>query len=234
MWCYALGIVPGRPYVFRNGARLRIARGVEHVPIIEIFLRRDYGPMPEDGVVLDLGASTGVFAAYVLAESPRARVLSFEPMPASYELLRENIRLNGGEQRVIAQQAGVTADGGERDLIVGTFFPSFLADVPTVAGATETVRVPTVTIEEIFHRHGLTSVDVLKLDIEGAEYEVLYGTGAELLSRISAIRMEGHDLDGDRRNVTALLDFLTDAGFRVTRQERDAGDVVSVWLDRRD
>jgi FkbM family methyltransferase len=232
MWCYALGVVPGRPYVFRSGARLRVARGVEHVPIIEIFLRRDYGDVPEDATILDLGASNGVFAVYATAQTARSRVVSFEPMPASFALLRENLRLNDVEGRVVAEQAGVTGQGGERDLIVGAFFPSFVAEAPTVVGATKTVSVAAVTLADIFARHDLTAVDLVKLDIEGAEYEVLYEAPPELLARIAEIRMEAHDLDNGRRNVESLKRFFMDAGFVVTREDRDPGGTVSLWANR--
>lgn len=232
MWCYALGIVPRRPYTFRTGARLRIARGVEHVPIIEIFLRRDYGEVPEDATVLDLGASTGVFAAYATSTTARSRVISYEPMPASFDLLTENVGLNGAAARVTAERAGVSGDGGDRELIVGAFFPSFMADAPTVAGATETITVPSVTLQEIVDRHGLERVDLLKLDIEGAEYEVLYGAAPGVLDRISEIRMEAHDLDDGRRNVASLKRFLGDTGLAVTREERDPGGTVALWLAR--
>ncbi len=232
MWCYALGIVPKRPYVFRNGARLRIARGVEHVPIIEIFLRRDYGEVPEDATILDLGASTGVFAVYAMAQTTRSRVLSYEPMPGSYALLGDNVRLNGVGDRVTAERAGVTGEGGERELIVGTFFPSFIAEAPTVAGATETLTVPCVALADIFARHDLDAVDLLKLDIEGAEYEVLYDADPDVLGRIHEIRMEAHDLDDDGRNVKALKRFFADAGFVVTREDRDPGGTVALWADR--
>ncbi len=232
MWCYALGVVPRRPYEFRNGAQLRIARGVEHVPIIEIFLRRDYGDAPEDATILDLGASTGVFAVYAAAQTTRSRVLSFEPMPGSFALLADNVALNGVGDRVTAEQAGVTGRGGTRELIVGAFFPSFVAEAPTVAGATETVTVPSVTLAEIFTRYDLAAVDLLKLDIEGAEYEVLYDTAPELLGRIAKIRMEAHDLDEGRRNVASLKRFFAEAGFTITREERDPGGTVALWADR--
>jgi len=79
---YALGVVPRRPYAFRNGVRLRIGRGVDHVPIIETFLRRDYGAVRAGATVLDLGSSTGVFAVYAAATAPGARIVAYEPCPA--------------------------------------------------------------------------------------------------------------------------------------------------------
>ena len=60
---------------------LKIGRGVDHVPIIEVVLRRDYGTVPDGATILDIGASTGVFSVYAAVESPHIRLVAFEPMP---------------------------------------------------------------------------------------------------------------------------------------------------------
>jgi len=84
MYHYALGFVPTRAYEFRNGARLKIGRGVDHVPIIEIFLRRDYGTPPDDAVIVDLGANIGVFSIYATATARNARVYAYPPSTSCY------------------------------------------------------------------------------------------------------------------------------------------------------
>jgi FkbM family methyltransferase len=223
---YALGFVPRRPYRFRNGAQLRIGRGVDHVPIIEVFLRRDYGSVAPGATVLDLGASTGVFAVYAAATAPGSRIVAYEPMSAAYALLTENVELN--RAGVECHHAAVAAVTGETELYIsgdGLFFPSLIAPP---SGATA-VPVPTVTLAAIMERNGLDVVDLLKLDVEGAEYEVLYGAPADCLARISEIRMEAHHLDDDRRNAPALGRFLAQAGYRITRQQRDPTGVVMLW-----
>lgn len=226
MAAYALGFVPRRPYRFRSGAQLRIGRGVDHVPIIEVFLRRDYGTIPAGATVLDLGASTGVFAVYAAASAPGTRIVAYEPMPSAYALLVENVERNGAN--VDCRNAAVAATSGETRLYIrgeGLYFPSV---IPPPSGADD-LTVPGVTLADIMDRDGLDAVDLLKLDIEGGEYDVLYGAPPECLARIAEIRMEAHDLDEDRRNTAALKRFLVEAGYRVTRERREPGGVVSLW-----
>src|SRR5262245_3242896 len=91
MFNYALGIVPGAPYSFRNRARLQIGRGVDHVPIIEIFLREEYGAVTHDAVVVDVGANIGAYSVYAAMSARGVKVYAYEPMPAFYRLLQENI-----------------------------------------------------------------------------------------------------------------------------------------------
>ena len=229
---YALGIVPRTPYEFRNGARMRIGRGVDHVPIIEVVLRRDYGTVPDGAVILDVGASTGVFSLYAAASAPRSRLIALEPMPSAYALLRDNVRLNGFEGRVEVHHAAVAAETGEIELFIeadGLFFPSVLAPGATNA---KSVRVPSVTLAEALERHAPDGVDLLKLDIEGAEYDVLYGASPETLSRIGEIRMEAHDLDDGERSVAALRRFLAQVGFTLVHDRQDPGGVATLWATR--
>jgi FkbM family methyltransferase len=225
MAAYGLGLVPRKPYEFRSGILLRIGRAVEHVPIIEVFLRRDYGDIPAGATVLDLGASTGVFAVYA-ASAPESRVVAYEPMPSSYELLVENVERNGAN--VVCRHAAVTGSGGEAQLYVGgggLLFPSLVAP----AADARSLTVPAVTLDEIMGRHDLGTVDLLKLDIEGAEYDVLYTASPDCLARVAEIRMEVHRLDGEDRNAAALERYLIDAGYRITLRRHEPSGVVVLW-----
>jgi FkbM family methyltransferase len=236
MWHYALGLVPEKPYRFRNGARLKIGRGVDHVPVIEIFFREDYGAMPSDAVIVDLGASVGVFSVYAAATSRNSRIYAYEPMPDSYRLAQENVRINGQEQAIRCFNHAVGGEAGARDLYVaGTdfFFPTLLGPDDTGGNAqAEHISVHCTTLAEIIEANGLDRIDMLKMDIEGAEYEFLYGAPARCFERIGEIRMEYHDLDGERRNVDSLKRFLEERGFQVTHEQAVSATNGNLWARR--
>ena len=100
MASYAWGAVPRSPYVFRSGARLQIGRGVDHVPIIEIFLRQEYGTVPDGAVIVDIGANVGTFSVYAGTSARNLTIYAYEPATEFFELLRHNLRLNGLESAV--------------------------------------------------------------------------------------------------------------------------------------
>jgi FkbM family methyltransferase len=230
---YALGLVPEKPYLFRNGAKLKIGRGVDHVPVIEIFFREDYGEMPSNAVIVDLGASVGVFSVYATATARNVRIYAYEPMPASYRLVEENIRLNGREEAVSAFNYAVGGEAGDRELFVGGtdfFFPTLLG--PEGNKQAEHITVHCTTLAEILDSNGLERVDLLKMDIEGAEYEFLYSAPASCFERVAEIRMEYHDLDGEKRNVASLKAFLTGQGYRVTREWANTPTNGNLWVSR--
>ena len=232
MYHYALGFVPTRAYEFRNGARLKIERGVDHVPIIEIFLRRDYGTPLDDAVIVDLGANIGVFSIYATATARNARVYAYEPMPTFYRLLQENVRLNGRTDAITCFNDGVAGETADRELYLGgasVFFPTL---IPPQAQASATrTRIRCTTLDAILDANDLRRVDLLKMDIEGAEYEVLYRARA-CFDRIREIRMEYHDVDRKEQNVDSLKGFLTAHGYRISHERASTPTNGTLWAVR--
>jgi FkbM family methyltransferase len=234
MYNYALGIVPAQPYIFRNGARVRIARGVDHVPIIEVFLKQDYGSIPRDSVIIDLGASIGVFSIYAAASSTGSRIYAYEPMPAFYHLLRENVRLNRTGGRIRCFNIAAAGRAQTRTLYVsGTHFQFPTCVRPEEPEPSQQLSVPCITLAEILESNQLERVDLLKMDIEGSEYEVLYETTASVFARIREIRMEYHNLGSNGRNAPELQKFLTHRGYAITYWHATSDANGNLWASRR-
>ena len=229
---YALGTVPARPYEFRNGARLKIGRGVDHVPIIEIFVRRDYGQPADDAVVVDLGANIGVFAIYAAVTARNARVHAYEPLLSFYRLMLENVRLNGCAESITGHNCAVAGEALGRELYLDgpdLFFPRLVA----TGGESSAARMPVrcTTLEELMAAPELARVDLLKIDVEGAEYEVLYGAQA-CLERVREIRMEYHATDLAGHEVDTLKRFLTGRGYQITHQRATSPTHGNLWAAR--
>ena len=216
MWNYALGLVPDHPYVFRSGAQLQIGRGVDHVPIIEVFLREEYGGIPDGATILDLGASIGTFSVYAASSARNVRIFAYEPMADFHALLLRNVRINQLAGAVVCHNSAVAADAGSRALFMENeafSFPTLLE--PGNAG--RRIEVPCASLREILDSNRLRQVDLLKMDCEGAEYEILYGAADACFARIREIRMEYHNLPGERRNVNDLMTFLREKKYAITR-----------------
>jgi FkbM family methyltransferase len=167
-----------------------------------IFVRREYDvPLPEDTrVVVDAGANVGLAALYFAWRFPAARVLALEPDPENFAQLCRNVAeedriepvraaLWGREGRVRLTDPGGGAwalrtkevrdgrNGGRREAEEG-------------GGDGGAVRA--VTLDTLLRSHDVERVDVLKLDIEGAEREVLAGASA-WMDRVRAVVAELHE-----------------------------------------
>ena len=129
--------------------------------------------MPKDGVFVDIGANVGFWTLYFSGAFPLARICSVEANPSTFQLLRENIEINGF-QNIITVQGGVSDDVGELPLYcndTGNRGGDSFADY--ACRRSRRVMVDVRPLAEILIAVGLERVDAMKLDIEGFEEKVL-------------------------------------------------------------
>src|SRR2546430_9346304 len=162
----------------RSGTRL-VARVQDLNARAEVFGRSEYALERLDWssveFVLDLGGHVGSFTLWAAERSP-ARFFVVEPNPAVFELLERNVRALG--ERVTLRRAAVAGETGEG------WFAQDIDSASSRLTAAEPVgglRVATVSLAQVFAESGFPRVDVVKMDVEGAEYPALPRARAELL-----------------------------------------------------
>lgn len=178
-----------------------------------IFARDEYrlnGLAPGSlGTVVDIGAHIGTFA--VRAAGLARRVLCYEPTRESFELLSRNV---ARFPNVKVHNTAVAGRRGTVTLFLGknpsrnSLFP------PETEPNLGEVTVESFTLEDIFREHAIETCDFLKLDCEGAEYDILYAAPAQLWRRIARVAMEYHltrEPDG-RWSGEALARYLHEVG----------------------
>jgi FkbM family methyltransferase len=127
------------------------------------------------GLVVDVGAHTGLYTLAALASSPQTRVIAFEPVAVNVDLLRRNLELNGWSDRCDVRRAAVTNRSGLTEFHVP------LDDHP-MSGSLDTagfrglsgnvVQIEATTLDEAV---GHAPVGLMKVDVEGYEDRVLEG-----------------------------------------------------------
>jgi len=189
------------------------------ITVFVIFVRQDYGRLDGAGVVVDIGANIGSFALYA-ARSGARRVLAYEPNAGAFQCLERNVHENRLRDVIQARRLAVTARAGEK-----VWFPVNPSAYNRIAepGSDNVEVVGTTSLAEILRVDAPSGIDMLKLDCEGAEYEILFNSPAEL-ERVREIRMEYH---GGRTD--ELRGFLQNLGFRVTRLQAGDKSVGSLW-----
>jgi FkbM family methyltransferase len=182
---------------------------------LDAFYTR-YGVPVENGwKVVDIGAGIGDFAIYAAWTRPETVVLAFEPFPGSYRLLAKNLSANHLTNIEIFQIA-VWGSDGELQLDLSSGEPLQIA---SMTGAHEEVHsaaiaVPAMSLQSLMDQQKLDRIDLLKLDCEGAEYEILMKAPASILENIERMIMEYHDLN-ETANHKVLSAFLESQGYRV-------------------
>ena len=151
----------------------------------------------EGDVVLDIGAHVGFFVRTALLQGA-SKVIAVEPDPDSAECLRRNFQEEIASGRVVLVEAGAWSSRGEIRLSLGSD-PGWNSMTGS-GGAGREIVVPVLPIDDIVAELGLTKVDFIKMDIEGAEKEALRGAVGTLKSRRPRVMIDSyqwaHDLDG--------------------------------------
>lgn len=136
-------------------------------------------------VVVDIGANIGAVSVYAASLNPRARVIAVEPEPDNLHYLRRNIINNGVRDRVTVCTVAVAGHAGSGYIVDGHGH-----SVLTATPESNSTPVPITTLATLFTEHSIDECDVLKIDVEGAEYDILAGADIDTLRRVRYLTME--------------------------------------------
>jgi FkbM family methyltransferase len=164
-------------------------------------------------VVIDIGAHIGAFSLLATSLSREALVYAYEPNVDNFRLLQRNIELNEGghANRIRPRRAAVWSHPGRGKLFLSPASSEGHSFYPLGSGPAE--EVDCVTLSAILDSEGVDTCDFLKIDCEGAEYEILASTPSAHLHRIKRMSIECHDVPG--RSGTDLASLLGREGFDV-------------------
>lgn len=228
--------------ILRDGTRFEALGGFkERGQVEEIFFKHFYLPKPltirPDDVVIDIGANVGVFSIYAALRTHNT-VYAFEPFPDSCAIHRQLVALNH-LPNVVLRQSAVAGHVGTAPLHVSAISSvrHFLGDkqvlqtledyqnrdeycqfaqvMVTPGELSDTLEVPTTTLQEIMDTHHLERVGFLKINCEGAEGAIIQATPLDYLQRIQQIFLCFHEhlslISSD-----AIQKRLEEAGFTMT------------------
>jgi FkbM family methyltransferase len=231
---------PAEPFydiALRDGGSFRIrSQAQDRHTFHRIYARDEYRlngwPPGSMGTVVDIGAHVGIFAARV---APLARrVLCYEPAPENFELLRRNV---ARFPNVRAHPAAVAGRRGTVRLYLRSNPAAHSLLPPDDGSSREAVPVGAVTLEDVFREHSIERCDLLKLDCEGAEYEILRAVPRELWDRIARVAMEYHPARAEDPlgSGEALARYLDDLGYRTElRPSKHHSGKGLLFSERRD
>ena len=168
--------------------------------------------------VIDIGAHIGYYSLlFAKCVGSAGRIFSFEPLPGNFALLQKNIQLNNLHQVTTFNQA-IFSSNREITLTVPDDQPNPGSGSAYIHGGAQEFRVEAISVDA-FCEESAIRPDILKMDVEGAEYEVLMGA-RETISRCRPkLLIELHHFDG---NLAAhpVPDLLAGWGYGIQWIER--------------
>jgi FkbM family methyltransferase len=190
---------------------------------------------PHAVIIFDIGANVGLYSLLAAAVNPASRIHAFEPTPEIGEAFRENIRRNR-LKNIFVSSLGVGNGSGQaflqrfmggEDIYDGMNFIS--------AQKTESANLPisVIAIADYCRQNGLARIDLMKMDIEGGEYDALLGAKNLLESQaigcIFLELVESHARRFDHSTVE-IKRLLANAGYQISTLH--SGKLVSVPIEK--
>lgn len=169
--------------------------GLREIWVRDVYAKHGFLQIPDDAMVLDLGANMGNFSAMALASNPTARVIAVEPNARIGQKWVATMLINGFTDRAELCRA-----------FVGDFTHIQLNDIKTNPAYADS---PHLTEADFLAQYGIEHIDFLKCDIEGSEYFMIE-PGSRILDITDRLAIEVHNSGGD---VKRFLDALAARGF---------------------
>jgi FkbM family methyltransferase len=171
-----------RPVVMRNGTS-------DFAVLAQVFLHGQYGRLPVHNprVIIDAGANIGLASLYFLHRYPGARILALEPDPENLAVAEENLRPY--RDRCTLVHGALWSSRTRLSLRrTGAHWATQVTPDATPGG----IEVEAYSLPDIIRDHGLPSIDLLKIDIEGAEAEVFKTCQNMVFDRVGCCAVEIH------------------------------------------
>ncbi len=158
----------------------------------------------KDIVILDCGANIGLSCLYFKSLFPSSTIKAFEADPEISNILEKNLNNNHVDDiEVINKAVWINNDGIE--------FNSDGADGGSINGSGSKIKIESMRLKQYLNK--LNHVSLLKIDIEGAEYEVLKDCSSELF-RVKNIFIEYHSWNNSEQRLSEILAILEENKFR--------------------
>lgn len=212
-----------REYKFgRQVFKLNLKSEADESVFHEIFVDRDYMVIEDivseaSGVILDIGAHIGLFSMYARGLNDNVKIFAYEPVLENFAAMKDHFKENRIDG-VVAKNVAVTGKDGETVLFLSE--DSHNHSIWNLFGEAKLkqVKVPTVSMAKIFERdlvkQGASFCDLVKMDCEGAEFEILESMEVEIFKKIGSFYIEYHEyLDG--KDHKELVKILQKNGFNV-------------------
>jgi len=204
-------------YHLRNGLKIKTrAHTLDKFIIVETNLHKIYTPkgfeINQKDIILDIGAHIGTFSLLAAKLANQGMVFSLEPATINFQLLRKNIKLNS-LKNIFAQQIALGKSNGIALLHLdqkntGGHSLLFENDI------NQTKHIKTASLLSFLKDNRIEHIDLMKMDIEGAEYQIFFDTSPDFLKSINKIALEYHQID-KKRNGKILKLFLEKHSFDV-------------------
>ena len=196
-----------------HGSFVGFATGTAERPLQEALLAE----LTPGTTFFDIGANVG-FITMLGARlvGPSGTVVAFEPVPQNVAAIRRNLGMNSIGWAQVRETAVGDHSGSAKLIVSDVSAFSRLAHVSVPTGARETIDVAVSSIDELVARGEVPPPDVVKIDVEGAELEVIEGMRNTITEHRPVLLCEVHDCN------VPYMQLMRSLGYEPVNLDEDA------------
>jgi len=227
-WIYSIlcvyGIIKSKKIIceLRNGVKIRIPKHPSNLEVIvENWLPEGgdhyfsyFKEIVPQSVMIDIGANIGTFTLYMAQKNKKLKIYCYEPDDENFKCLKENIEINqfhtiypfnlavgvkNKPVKIFAKENREMGTPGSSTIIRNSKFKT----------------VNSTTLQNILNDNKIHECDLLKLDCEGAEYDILLSQEEDSFKRINTIILEYHEFESLNFNHNDIKKHLQKFGYKI-------------------
>jgi FkbM family methyltransferase len=180
-----------------------------NVWLIEEYKKLNFDINNND-VVVDVGAHIGLFTLYASQFCNKGKIYSFEPVKENYKLLLENVKSNNLKQVTTFNFAVSNSNDP-----IKLFINDDEAGHSMFYTSSQSLIVDSISLQRIFDDNHIDYCNFLKLDCEGAEYEIIKTLPTTYFKKIDKIIIEYHLADSHPELLIELKEILITNNFEI-------------------
>ena len=209
-------------FIAKRNIRIETPKRLHH-EFKEIFMENAYTvgmkkKLKRNPIIIDIGANVGFFTLFAVSKYPNCTIYSFEPIYSNFQQLIKNRDLNKTKNIHCFNKAVCGYSGTVKMTFDPTDSYTTSASI-NIDGNKESLDVPCLTLSDIFIENKIDHCDLLKMDCEGAEFDILYNTSKDFLYKIDQMAIEVHTGKNEKENLSSLKDFLIKSDFKLFQFE---------------
>jgi len=183
-----------------------------HVWLIEEYSGRNF-TFNDSDIIIDIGSHIGLFTLYASQFCKQGKIICYEPIKENYQLLLSNIELNHLSNVECYNKAVSKSNSPIRIYINSDESGHSMFDPQE-----NFIDVDSISLQQIIDDHHIDSIDFLKLDCEGAEYEIIENLPKSRFSQIKKMIIEYHLADKKPFLLKNLLNTLESNSFKISKK----------------
>ncbi|HRY36975.1 MAG TPA: FkbM family methyltransferase [Candidatus Magasanikbacteria bacterium] len=198
-----------------NGKKIKLSLRdeVDESVVNEIFKFKEYRGITQiikdaKGIVLDVGAHAGYFSLWTAALNSKIKILSLEPVKENFDFLERNLKENIFKN-IKPEKMALCKETGK----IKIFLSEDSQNHSLLPISKQTQEVNAINFGDLVKKYKISLISLLKMDIEGGEYEIFENSIVDIAVKTENIFLEYHQVND--KNFKMLENILRENGFSV-------------------